>query len=350
MANSLKFNVEESIWFKEGEEIDNILSVSLEPEISVEEHGDYATIKGALRLEGDFQLRGESIERDLDLEETNDQLAFRSVQEVRKVDDMNGEFEHRFPVEITIPIERVEKLDDIYVIVDSFDYKLPNERCLQLSAELEIIGVKEEGMERTESIERDDEQQGEPLTFDEQFSFEIDSARIENNEMNGAEAKENEATQTDEKIIELEQSRQTGPQIELKGREDKEHIEDHNLLVESLEESDRASLYEKDEQEERNEALETEAEFEDVADEEQEQKEESVRDENALYLTKMLERHEEEFSTLKMRIIQPGDSLESIAEVYDVQPAQLVRMNEIQDDQVEEGQIIYIPARTSKQN
>lgn len=348
MTNALKFNVEESIWFKEGEEIDNILSVSLEPEISVEENGDYAMIKGALRLEGDFHLLGEPIERDdLDLERTNDQLAFRSVQEVRKIDDMNGEFGHRFPVEITIPIERVDKLEDIHVVVDSFDYKLPNERCLQLSAELEIIGVTEEKIERTEMTERDDELETEPITIDEHFSFEIDSVRVENDEVNGTELEE-----TDEKVIELEESRQTGPHIELKGREEEERAEDNNLLVESFEEADPVSSFEENEDHERKEAVETEMKTEsaELDNEEEEQEEESIRDENALYLTKMLERHEEEFFTLKMRIIQPGDSLESIAEAYDVQPAQLIRMNEIEDDQVEEGQIIYIPVRTSKQS
>lgn len=71
----------------------------------------------------------------------------------------------------------------------------------------------------------------------------------------------------------------------------------------------------------------------------------SAREENALYLTKMLSKGEERFSKWKMCIIQENESLDTIADRYEISTSQLVRMNRLQGEQVEEGQILYIPVR-----
>jgi stage VI sporulation protein D len=74
-----------------------------------------------------------------------------------------------------------------------------------------------------------------------------------------------------------------------------------------------------------------------------------AHDENALYLTKMLDRDEEKFSKMKMYILQRGDSLDRICDRYDVSINTLLRVNRsIQQDQVCAGQIIYIPVSSSR--
>ncbi|MFC0188002.1 stage VI sporulation protein D [Fictibacillus aquaticus] len=74
-----------------------------------------------------------------------------------------------------------------------------------------------------------------------------------------------------------------------------------------------------------------------------------TQDENALYLTKMLDRNEEKFSKMKMYILQRGDSLDRICDRYDVSINTLLRVNRsIQQDQVCAGQIIYIPVSSSR--
>ncbi|MFC7371262.1 stage VI sporulation protein D [Fictibacillus iocasae] len=76
---------------------------------------------------------------------------------------------------------------------------------------------------------------------------------------------------------------------------------------------------------------------------------EYTQDENALYLTKMLDRDEEKFSKMKMYILQRGDSLDRICDRYDVSINTLLRVNRsIQQDQVSAGQIIYIPVSSSR--
>lgn len=75
----------------------------------------------------------------------------------------------------------------------------------------------------------------------------------------------------------------------------------------------------------------------------EEKTEETHREENALYLTKMMSKEEERFTTWRMCIIQENESLETIANRYEVSTSQLVRLNRLQQEHVEEGQILYIP-------
>ncbi|MGG3492771.1 LysM peptidoglycan-binding domain-containing protein, partial [Brevibacillus choshinensis] len=48
---------------------------------------------------------------------------------------------HRVPLNITIPLDRIAEIGDIYAIVDSFDYKLETPHQLLIDAELKIVGI-----------------------------------------------------------------------------------------------------------------------------------------------------------------------------------------------------------------
>lgn len=344
MANALKFNVDESVWFKQGDEIDNILSISLEPDIAVEETGDYVTIKGSLRLDGEYQRSQYASDQEETVERSSEQMAFRSVQEVRKLDDNVAEFQHRFPVEITIPKNRVKDLDEIHVTVESFDYRIPNESNLQMSAELSIEGIQEEQTEQNDPIENYNfEERVKDIYVKDKASFVIDSKREEDVTMDLHEMDEGET--------EDEERQDIGPQFELKSREEEresnEAFDGEEDAVESLESEQTSEIEE--EVRSVNEIETDVAELEQEPDvEETEDKKLTTRSENALYLTKMLTREEEQFSQLRMRIIQPGDSLDSIAEAYELQPTQIAKLNHLHDEQVEEGQILYIPVKSTE--
>ncbi len=64
------------------------------------------------------------------------------------------EFSHRFPVDITIPNNRIQSIYDIDVIVESFDYSFPERSCLKLSAELTISGLYDSAQQKTEASGR----------------------------------------------------------------------------------------------------------------------------------------------------------------------------------------------------
>ena len=60
--------------------------------------------------------------------------------ELREEEDVFA-FTHQFPVEVTIPKNRIQNLDDIDVTVETFDYAFPEKSCLRLSADLIILGL-----------------------------------------------------------------------------------------------------------------------------------------------------------------------------------------------------------------
>jgi len=71
------------------------------------------------------------------------------------------------------------------------------------------------------------------------------------------------------------------------------------------------------------------------------------RNENALYLTKIFTRDDEEdFTKMKLCIAQNGDSLESICERYEVSAQSVIKVNQLNDDtSIYEGQLLYIPSK-----
>lgn len=324
MANSLTFYVDESVWFKGDDEIKNILSLSIEPEIEINENEDYVTMTGSLRLDGEYERLDKRMERHTD--EMTEPASVRYVQEVRQLNDQFVQFLHRFPVEITIPKERISDMNEVNVEVATFDYRLPDSNCLQLSAELVIHGIQSSGDQ--ELNDYNFEERVKEIYSAHETSFSIDT-KID--ETKAEQAEEVHADVNDQRIEE-----QTGPQIELKSRSEESDEAQVETVV--LEEEDARIEGELNQDSEENEREETER---------KENRSES-RSENALYLTKMLSRSEEQFSKLKMRIIQPGDSLESIAKAYQVQPTQIARLNQLEDEQIEEGQILYIPVKTKQ--
>ena len=56
---------------------------------------------------------------------------------------------------------------------------------------------------------------------------------------------------------------------------------------------------------------------------------------------------EETKSRLRMRLVQSGDTLQSIADEYDVTVQQILRANQLDASfEVSEGQVLYIPTKT----
>ena len=105
----------------------------------IQENDQYVTIKGTLDLNGEYrniQRTGESEPKDYTQE-----FYPRHVQSVRPAANDCLEFSHRFPVDITVPYNRIESTDDIDVTIQSFDYNMLEKNCLKLQAELLVGGV-----------------------------------------------------------------------------------------------------------------------------------------------------------------------------------------------------------------
>lgn len=71
---------------------------------------------------------------------------------------------------------------------------------------------------------------------------------------------------------------------------------------------------------------------------------ETKENHNSLYLTKLFTREEDEFSRMKICIVQQEDTIERLCERYDITSQRLIRMNSLAlDDELKAGQILYIP-------
>ncbi len=153
----LRFSLEESVWFQRGQEVAELVSISLDPNISIVENDQYVAIRGSLELTGEYVR---TLEDEIDKEEEISAPKF--IQSVEEREEGICEFTHRFPVDITIPNNRIQNINDIGVTVDSFDYAVPERSCLRLAAELTISGLY--GEQQNVPIEDEDrEPEAEPF-------------------------------------------------------------------------------------------------------------------------------------------------------------------------------------------
>ena len=171
----LRFSLEESVWFQRGQEVDELISISLAPNITIQESDQYITIKGSLELTGEYN-REDSFEGE---EEIDDYFSHNPktvhMVELREEEDIFA-FTHQFPVEVTIPKNRIQNLDDIDVAVETFDYAFPEKSCLRLSADLMILGLYGEQQhhlyeeEFDENEEEDQNAEDQAVLFDDYSS------------------------------------------------------------------------------------------------------------------------------------------------------------------------------------
>ncbi|QII50090.1 LysM peptidoglycan-binding domain-containing protein [Bacillus paralicheniformis] len=463
--NRLQFSVEESICFQKGQEVSELLSISLDPDITVQEVNDYVSIRGSLELTGEYNI-------DQTREYAQLPATSRFVEDVKLKGDGSAELTHCFPVDITIPKDKVNHLNDVFVFIDAFDYQLTDARMLTIQADLAIEGLlnvsgeageeeprtmpaavqPEEELEPAFRPPSDDEEQGK----EEEFLIQLDrSYEVQDEEQPYEEAEEND---TDEEAVpiyqsflgddteeakpfftaslsaaerskremenqkdaalehpeeeyelnretveakpeehelkegkaeakpeeyELKKEKETKPEeYELKREEAEAEPEPLQRAYQPHDEPKETPFYgvppllEEDQNDREPETFEVEVTQEaEVIDEEEEAghtieipeysfheqtEPEEERDEmpasdeqevsakendNALYLTKLFTKQgEEEFTRMRMCIVQQNDTIDLLCERYDINVQQLIRMNSLSlDEELKEGQILYIP-------
>jgi stage VI sporulation protein D len=320
----LRFSIEESVWFKRGQEVSELISISLDPIISVEEYEQYITIRGVLQLSGEYRMAEEEEDR----EGADDLGAHRLVQEVATREDGISELTHRFPVDITIPKNRIQNLEDVYVTIESFDYDLAEHGRLLLTADISISGIYsshpsmlsgEENSDELEAVQRSEEYEETEETIEEYEEEQEEAEDMAEDMFDPFEVvarKEAYQENVEEFVEELNEDTEAAPmQVELKSRKEE--------------------VFE----------AETKADNEEQTEMPEAKKKVSKRNENALYLTKIFAKEEQQdFSRLKICIVQQGDSLNKIAERYDISVQQLLRVNKLEhESDIHEGQLLYIP-------
>ncbi len=390
----LRFSLEESVWFQKGQEVSELISISLDPNITIQESDQYVTIQGALELAGEYKRS--------DAEAAGDEEVFagaKFVQAVEEREEGTCEFKHYFPVDITIPNNRIQSIYDIDVAVESFDYVLPERSCMKLTANLTITGLygdqqhipvqewqeeveveqleplqrstaavdeNEEAVDQEEySVYQEKEQQEEEIT-EPVYDFAVEENREEEHQEEQAEPEEvyvpfeaearkqpeTEVKQpeapaaTEEKLEEKEeQPAESTPEISFASQRSEEappSAQEIYQMTEALE-SDSPSYEKKPEEMAVQESPE---EVEESSSSEQEAKKKKFSKKKSMSLTEFFARKEEEEEHVKLKvcIVQNGDTIDAIAERYDIPAQQLLRVNHLEINQdIYEGQVLYIP-------
>ncbi|PGO30947.1 stage VI sporulation protein D [Bacillus cereus] len=322
--HSLRFSLKESVWFQKGQEVEELLSISLDPDVEIEELDHEVIVRGQLDLTGEYVARQD--DSAYSLRELSPAKAIDYVE--TRADGVN-ELVHSFPLEISIPRNRVKVIEELYVSIEEFDYELKENGCLQLLADISITGLCDE--ERTEEEEEEtayakledvsaEEDEDRPAPHEEVPAYKesdgwedyaFEPFQLEERKEQEMEEEEEEEV-AEYEVVQREEEQEMTPQFELFGRKD----------------------FKKEKAKKQ---------------EEQEEEAYSQRDENALYLTKLFTKEpEEEFTKLRMYFVQEGDTIESVADRYDTSVQNLYRVNQSEDIYLTTGQIIYIPVSKAK--
>ncbi|MHC2832835.1 stage VI sporulation protein D [Bacillus sp. F9_6S_D1_P_5] len=318
--HSLRFSLKESVWFQKGQEVEELLSISLDPDVEIEELDHEVIVRGQLDLTGEYVARQDDSAYSL-----RDLSPAKSIDYVETREDGVNELVHSFPLEISIPRNRVKVIEELYVSIEEFDYELKENGCLQLLADISITGLCDEERiedeeEETAYAELEDDSAQEYETrptlqveepaykeSDEWEDYAFEPFQLEERKEQEVEEEEIE----EHEFVEREEEQETTPQFELFGRKD----------------------FKKEKAKKQEEQEETY----------------SQRDENALYLTKLFTKEpEEEFTKLRMYFVQEGDTIESVADRYETSVQNLYRVNQTEDIYLTAGQIIYIPVSRAK--
>jgi stage VI sporulation protein D len=311
----LRFDIYERVHVHEGNSaISELNEVELVPHIQVLTQDEQAILKGNLLLTGSYvDDSGEGI---------------RSL-------------EHFIPVEITLPLNRVARVEDIVVEIENFDIDLLSPRSLNVTGVLSLQGV--EMISSAQDTWREEEEVV--------FVHEPDQPQLETGSSDSIGRTEalggttfastEPGIQMVEEKIEVSVNEIT-EHPDIHGIDDKkdvqlafgkkadEAIEVKSYGIKSLL-SKASSIFHSDKRKEEEAALAAEAEA---------SKGEPVEWQK-LFLQS--EGETQGFRKVRMCIVQREETLEGIAKRYQVSTRELQLFNRLGDQDISAGQIIYLP-------
>lgn len=360
--------MEESLWFRKGQEVEELISISLDPDITIQENDQYVTIRGSLELTGEYKTYEDSA--------ASEEEGFTSQKFVERVaqkeEEGSCEFSHRFPVDITIPNNRIQSIYDIDVLVESFDYSIPERSCLKLSAELTISGLygtsqieqpqEEEQEAQVEQVVQQAEEEYELLhRYEEEEEIEVEQPSVhssfENNYLFEAEARKPQEEKEPVEILPKFPTFNYQPQTE----EEEDYVpawgyQEARKEASKPEETkaEEVVVVEDHAPQHHEEVMVAEVSEESSSSSEEAPKKEKKKKaakKKSMTLTEFFARKDERTAQIKLKvcIVQKGDTVASVADRYDVSVPNLLRENNLDLNQdVYEGQVLYIPGTLAK--
>ncbi|MGS2775870.1 stage VI sporulation protein D [Robertmurraya sp. GLU-23] len=363
----LRFSLEESVWFQKGQEVEELVSISLDPNITIHENEQYVTIQGALELTGEYQRYNDGTNEEEDLF-----TAPKFVHHVEEREEGLYEFSHRFPVDITIPNNRIQSIDDIHVEVESFDYLFQERSCMKLTADLTITGLYGDQQHKPVHEDAEVEEVQLEVAYREATVDEIDENVELSNELRTEQQEEptileheyepfavearKSADDTEEKVVSINKAvdlfeapqlpvnEAKEPEITFSAARSEGPQELAEEIVEEAPEVELQPLPEAELQPQAESQPETEEESSSSPPQPKIKKKKSSK--KGMSLTEFFARKEEteDLTKLRVAIVQSGETVEQLAGRYEVPVQQLLKVNHLELNQdIYEGQVLYIP-------
>ncbi|USG64149.1 LysM peptidoglycan-binding domain-containing protein [Brevibacillus ruminantium] len=143
----LSFAIKETIFLSSDKAgIDEWKELELVPDVEVLETDSAISITGCLQLLGKYK----PVKEVSDSSETSSETLveavtfspFRPGGSEEHLYQQEEELSHRIPLNITIPLNRIADIEDIYAVIDSLDYQLQSSHQLLIEADLIIAGIR----------------------------------------------------------------------------------------------------------------------------------------------------------------------------------------------------------------
>jgi stage VI sporulation protein D len=316
----LRFDIYERVHVHEGNSaISELNDVELIPHIQVLTQDEQAILKGNLLLTGSY---------------VDD-----SGEDIRSL-------EHFIPVEITLPLNRIGRVEDIVVEIENFDIDLLSPRSLNVTGVLSLQGVEmistaQDTWREEEEVVFVHEPDQPQLKTESSDSIGRIEAIGETTMAPAVPASAPEFQLVEEEKLEVSVN-ESAEHPDLHGFDDKkdvklafgkkadEAIEVKSYGIKSLL-SKASSIFHSDKRKEEEAALAAEAEA---------SKGEPVEWQK-LFLQSEVET--KDFRKVRMCIVQREETLEGIAKRYQISPRELQLFNRLGDQDISAGQIIYLP-------
>ncbi|MEK0287766.1 LysM peptidoglycan-binding domain-containing protein [Caldifermentibacillus hisashii] len=251
---AIKFSLDETVWFRKGEEIGELYNLALEPNVTIQDLNHFISIRGSLKMYGEYK------KSEAEINDEEDRIYFSGQKYVTVLDAREegiSEFHFDFPVDITVPREKVSSIEDLDVLIEFFDYSIPEKDCLKLSTNVAITGIaadasayerkdilssSEEGIPALSEDPLADKDQLFPVSndffidkIDDDSTFSVEAKKVEDRD---EEPEENieipiQFTSTMDKLEKIEKKRVDADQATLSTNTNEKQFEPDHLLVES---------------------------------------------------------------------------------------------------------------------
>jgi stage VI sporulation protein D len=148
----LSFQIRETVFLSSDKDgIGELKELELQPDVEIIESPQEISITGCLQLHGKYEPYRQQTEAESG--GSDSLVAAMKFTPFQLEENKSGELWygteqslfHRIPLNISIPLSRIEEMSDIYAIIDSFDYHLENPAQLQIQAVLKIAGITMNG-------------------------------------------------------------------------------------------------------------------------------------------------------------------------------------------------------------